>query len=72
VKVFDQQGNAQSMTGTWPSSGSVRHLQFNPVNTLLYVPGVGPLHVYDQNGNIQTLSGTFSGVAAASGVTFTP
>lgn len=67
IKVFDEQGNPVTVSGTWSGVSAPREgVLYNPSNNFIYVinTGVSPPSVtaYDEQGNQQTLSGTFPGL----------
>jgi DNA-binding beta-propeller fold protein YncE len=75
ITVYDQNGNQQTTSGSFPNLSTPAGLGFDPVNGFLYVPNTGnsSITVYDQNGNQQTLgAAAFRNVTVPGVVAYDP
>jgi NHL repeat-containing protein len=82
IDVFDEQGNAVSVSGTWAGLNGARNVAFDPSNDLLYVTncggdyclggsgGTSNVTVYDEQGNQQSTSGSWPGLANPIGIAY--
>lgn len=67
ITVYDENGNEQTLSGSFFGAYQTNDIAYDPHNGLLYNTNYGccgqtPVTVYDRNGTLQTLSGSWSGV----------
>jgi DNA-binding beta-propeller fold protein YncE len=76
VVITDENGNAQSVAGTFPNLSSVNGIAYDPHNGFLYVENSGTANVtvYDPQGRQQTVAGSFQngGPDQPEGIVFDP
>ncbi len=72
VTGYDENGNPQTLTGSFPGLCYPIGIAYDPSNGFLYVLNeyCGNAMAYDRNGNLQTLSGSFSGLSDGVGIAY--
>jgi DNA-binding beta-propeller fold protein YncE len=76
IVITDENGNAQSVAGTFPNLSSVNGIAYDPHNGFLYAEngGTANVTVYDVQGHQQTVAGLFQngGPDQPEGIVFDP
>ena len=76
VTVYDENGNEQTLSGSFPGTGFPVGIAYDPSNHFIYVGNsrnnVSYMTVYDTGGNPQTVSGGFAGLGDPYGIAYYP
>jgi DNA-binding beta-propeller fold protein YncE len=77
VTEYDQNGNQQTLSGTFANLNSPTGIAYDSANGFLYVTNsnnsaVNAVTAYDLNGNQQTLSGTFPNLSFPGSIAYNP
>jgi DNA-binding beta-propeller fold protein YncE len=78
ILAFDENGNPQTLSGSWSGISFPSGMAYDPNNGFIYVVNSGggrsgsTVTAYDNNGNQQTLSGSFAGLSYSSQISVVP